>query len=81
MNCREMIDFLTAYVEGDLPEVERATFERHIGQCAPCKTYLDSYRKAIELGKAACCCGNLPTCDDVPESLIQAILAARRAGA
>jgi anti-sigma factor RsiW len=76
MNCKEFIDFLMDYLGGDLPAGERACFEQHLHRCPPCVAYLDSYRKAVQLGRAACRGegGDLPA--DVPEELVRAILAA-----
>ena len=77
MNCREMVDFLMAYVDEELPEAQRQAFDAHLGDCPPCISYLDSYRESVRLGKAVCQQEEGPVPDDVPEALIQAILAAR----
>ena len=79
MNCREFVDFLMEYLDGDLDADAREIFEAHMVECPPCEVYLDTYRETIRLGK--CICepdGSLP--EDVPEELVQAILAARKAG-
>jgi anti-sigma factor RsiW len=77
MNCREMADFLMAYLDGELPEAQRLKFEQHMAICPPCVAYLAGYKRTIDLGKEACTEpeGRIP--DDVPEQLIQAIIAAR----
>lgn len=79
LTCRELIDFLWRYVEEDLTPDERKTFDRHLAMCRSCRAYLASYRKTIELGRVA-----FPNLDaevpgDVPEEIVQGILAARRA--
>lgn len=74
MNCREVIEFLMDYVEGDLPADQLATFEAHMNACECCVRYMECYRKAVELGRKACA-----DCEPVPEALIRAILAARQA--
>lgn len=76
MTCREVVDFLMDYLGGDLPAAERAVFEAHLGKCPPCVAYLDMYKATVRLGKAACCDENQAR--EVPEDLVQAILAARR---
>ncbi len=48
--------------------------------CRPCRTYLDSYRKTIELGQVAFTDLDAAVPDDVPDELVNGILAARRAG-
>jgi anti-sigma factor RsiW len=64
------------YVSGALSASERAVFEEHLGECPDCVAYLSTYQKTIELGKAACLADD-PVPADVPEELVQAILAAR----
>lgn len=51
--CQDVNDFLTAYSEGELEEGERRRFERHVARCASCGTYLDQYRRTLELVKGA----------------------------
>jgi len=77
MNCREFVEFVMEYLEGDLGDRERAVFEGHIEDCPPCLTYLDTYRETVRLGRSVCGPDDdVPA--DVPEELVQAILAARR---
>ena len=79
MNCRDFVEFLLGYLEGELPAAQREVFEAHLQGCTPCEDYLDSYSETIRLGKA-CCDEEGPVPDEAPEALIQAILAARRQG-
>lgn len=76
MNCRELTEFLMAYLDRELPEAARSAFELHLHDCPPCVNYLESYRATIALGRAACA-DDAPVPKDVPEALVQAILAAR----
>ena len=80
MNCREFVDFLMAYLDGELPEVQANAFRQHMSDCPPCVTYLDTYRETVRLGGEVCAdpAGAIP--EDVPEELVQAVLAARRDG-
>jgi predicted anti-sigma-YlaC factor YlaD len=78
MNCREFVDFLMSYVEGELEDEPVRVFEEHMRLCPPCLTYLDTYKDAIRLGRMACADENGPPPEDAPEQLIQAILVARR---
>lgn len=75
ITCRQLIDFIGAYLDGDLPDEERAEFERHLAVCPSCVAYLSTYRKTVTLAQLA---GSDPVPADVPESLIQAILRVRR---
>ena len=80
MTCQELADFITDYVDGKLPDVQLETFEKHLAMCPSCIAYLKSYRTTKtaldDLGSEAR--GGVP-CEDVPEGLINAILAARKA--
>ena len=78
MTCREFIDFLMAYLSGELSASERAEFERHLADCPDCSAYLKSYEETIKLGKAVFTELEAPVPQDVPEELVQAILASRR---
>ncbi|MCB9898253.1 MAG: zf-HC2 domain-containing protein [Planctomycetes bacterium] len=78
MCCREFVEFLSAYIDGDLPDDVRKDFEKHWIDCPPCLDYLESFRATIrmthELGR---CEETLPAAE-VPRKLIDAILEARR---
>jgi len=79
MNCREFTEFLHEYLFDNLPAEQRCEFEQHLAECPWCVAYLDSYRKTIQLERAAI--GppeDAPAPADAPEELIQAILRARR---
>ena len=76
LTCREFVEFLMAYLSGELPAGQRAVFEEHLGECPDCVAYLRTYRETVRIEKVACGCHDLPP-SDVPEELIRAILAAR----
>ena len=78
MTCRELVDFLMAYLDDELPEAQRAEFREHLGACPPCVTYLDTYRETVRLGREVCAAPDGPVPEDVPEQLVAAILRARR---
>jgi anti-sigma factor RsiW len=80
MTCRELAEFLLAYVEGELPEEQRDEFDRHNFDCPPCKAYLKTYKETIALGRSICQDPDGPVPEDVPEELVRAILAARAKG-
>jgi anti-sigma factor RsiW len=64
------------YLNGELAPAEHAEFEAHLAECPWCVAYLQTYRDTIRLGKAAFAAADaLPA--DVPEELVQAILAVR----
>lgn len=78
ITCREFVEFLMSYLDGELEPEVSGTFERHMHDCPTCVSYLDSYRKTVELGREILCDPDGPVPDDVPEDLVAAILAARR---
>jgi anti-sigma factor (TIGR02949 family) len=43
--CKECVDFLAEYLDGDLPEKEAADFQAHLDACPPCVAFVDTYRK------------------------------------
>jgi anti-sigma factor RsiW len=47
LSCRELVELVTDYLEGALPEEERLRFEDHIGRCGGCKIYLEQIRQTI----------------------------------
>lgn len=79
MTCRELTEFLMDYASGELPAAVRAEFERHMGECPNCVTYVRTYEQTRELAAGACRDLDRPVDGSVPEELVRAILAARRA--
>lgn len=78
MTCKEICDFIAAFLDEDLPDEQRAIFEKHLSMCPPCKDYIDGYRRTIECGKGACEKETEQVCKEVPEALVEAILKARK---
>ena len=79
LTCREFVDVIMAYFDGELAAEPLAVFEEHIRLCPPCEVYLDTYRRAVELaGELHDPCGDEPVPEDVPESLVRAVLEARK---
>jgi len=74
LTCREIADFLGAYVAGELRARERGAFEGHLAECPDCRTYVDQYERTRRLAKEAC---NDAVDAGVPEALVAAILAAK----
>ena len=78
MTCSEFADFMADYLSGELPAGVRAQFDHHLDICTNCVKYLDGYKAAISLGKAAFDERDSAVPADVPDDLVKAILAARR---
>jgi anti-sigma factor RsiW len=77
MTCRELVEFLEAYVSAGLAGDVRARFDAHLAECPDCVAYVRTYEQTIRLGRDAFAAqDSLP--GDVPEELVLGILAARR---
>lgn len=73
ITCRELIDFLMSYLDGELPEAARAEFDAHLNACRACCAYMETYKAAVRLSKSAMDAPVPPA----PEELVRAVLAAR----
>jgi anti-sigma factor RsiW len=71
MTCKEAIDVLGDYLEETLSDELAQDLERHLGDCAPCRAYLSTYRKTRELtGKA----GRVPMPEEMKQRLHRFLL-------
>jgi anti-sigma factor RsiW len=76
LTCRQIIDFVQAFLDGDLPPREQTIFELHLTICPDCVNYLRSYQTTLVIAKLAA--EDESELDPIPEGLIKAILAARK---
>ncbi len=51
--CRETIDLLMDYLEGQLPPEEKAALDAHFSACKPCLDFVRSYRETPRLLRKA----------------------------
>lgn len=72
--CRDVAQFLMAYVDGELSASTQRAFENHLAQCSSCVRYLDHYRRTVALAQAS---GQDITSIEAPPSVIRAIREAR----
>jgi len=49
MSCRELVELVTAYLEGALPLEDRRRFELHLADCDGCTMYVEQMRRTIKL--------------------------------
>ena len=47
LRCKEFVELVTQYVEGVMPEDERARFEAHLAECEGCSGYLEDMRRLV----------------------------------
>ena len=75
MTCREVVELMTDYLDGALPEDARLRFEEHIAGCDGCSAYLEQLRTARRLvGRMA----QVPVPERVREELLAAFRHFRR---
>ena len=75
MTCREVYSFLDDFIDGRLDPLTRLSFGSHLLLCSACRKYLASYRTALQVARDSERADARP--DEIPEQLIQAILASR----
>jgi anti-sigma factor RsiW len=49
MPCQELVEVVTDYLDGALPEADRRRFDAHLAECEACRTYLDQMQSTIAL--------------------------------
>ena len=47
MTCQDAIALLLEYLEATLDDATVAQLETHLADCAPCRAYLATYRRAM----------------------------------
>lgn len=48
MNCNELVELVTAYLDGSLDLPTRARFDMHLLECDGCGSYLQQFRATID---------------------------------
>lgn len=49
MNCKSLVELVTEYLEGALPDPDRERLEAHLAACDGCTAYLEQIRTTIRL--------------------------------
>ena len=47
MTCKELVELVTAYLEGVMDADTRELFEAHLEKCRGCRNYLDQFRITV----------------------------------
>jgi anti-sigma factor RsiW len=47
MDCNELVELVTAYLDGSLDRETRARFDTHLLDCDGCENYLQQFRETI----------------------------------
>jgi anti-sigma factor RsiW len=72
MNCRQVVELMTEYLEGTLPAADRQRFEQHLAGCDGCTRYLEQLRVSLKV------MGRLGQPQAVPEDVERELLRAFR---
>ncbi|HEV2244091.1 MAG TPA: zf-HC2 domain-containing protein [Streptosporangiaceae bacterium] len=75
IDCIDLVELVTGYLEGALDEERRITIEAHLRLCDGCQTYVEQIRETVRV------LGHLPLHDaqDLPDEVRRQLLAAFRA--
>jgi anti-sigma factor RsiW len=49
MTCRELVEAIIDYLDGDLSQQMRCLVEEHLNRCPPCVHFFESYQITIKL--------------------------------
>ncbi len=49
--CKELVEQLLEFLDGDLSAEQRSQIERHLCGCQPCTAYVDSYRLVVQVAR------------------------------
>jgi anti-sigma factor RsiW len=71
MDCQDLVELVTAYLEDDMDPDARARFDTHLGECPGCATYLEQIEQTVHT------LGALPP-DELDPALRDRLLAAFR---
>lgn len=72
LQCKEVVEIITEYLEGAMSPDERTRFEHHLVACAPCRVYVKQMRDTIRVS------GQRPLEEGIPPSTKGALLDAFR---
>ena len=60
IDCREVLERIELYLDGELEGVVRVEIERHLGRCGPCMGHSEFQRRLKQLLRDKCGCGHVP---------------------
>ncbi len=79
ITCSEFESFILAYLEDELAARQKYVFKLHLKMCPECRDYLRLYRASMVLAKGALGKDREHLEENIPEDLVKAVLAARKA--
>ena len=75
IDCIDLVELVTGYLEGALDEERRVTIEAHLQLCDGCDAYVEQMRETVNI------LGHLPlhAAQDLPDQIRRELLAAFQA--
>ena len=49
LDCRELVELVTSYLDGALDPVSERRFVEHLSTCGGCQGFLDQFRQTIRV--------------------------------
>lgn len=46
-DCNDVVDHSSAYLDDDLKEAKRSSFQAHLSKCGPCQAFVDTLSSTI----------------------------------
>lgn len=77
LTCRDVLEFLDLFIDGELPPEHAANFKIHTDKCPPCREYLKTYRETLRLTNICGEHAHKPEQDAAstfPDGLVRAIM-------
>jgi len=71
LECREVVEVVTEYLEGAMAPGDRLRFDDHLALCADCQAYLEQMRTVVRVA-------GRPVADAVPPETMAGLLRAFR---
>ena len=53
LSCQELVELVTDYLEGALPDADRERLDEHLDTCDGCRDYVEQMRATIALAGEA----------------------------
>lgn len=78
MKCKDFVEQIGDYLEGNLCETERAKFEKCLENDPCCQRYFSSYQLAQRLGQSVCNCPQTNPESPLPDDIVSSILDASK---
>ena len=67
--CRQLVEMVTDYLEGDLDPVDHAAIEHHLSFCDHCQAYVRQVRVMLDLTRS------LGSAEEVPAEFVDELAA------